>query len=266
MDNLSPAVIERQQAYIEEHPVESVDLDALEEQRVATQAELASTGQVNRAVIQQYEDRQKKIAALRETIARREHEKEKEERKVQTIKDQWLPELNALIEQVNIRFSAAFDRIRCAGEVRLAQDDDFNKWAIEILVKFRSNEPLQLLTGQRQSGGERSLTTILYLMSLTGLAKTPFALVDEINQGMDVKYERAVHNELIQVTCAEDSGQYFLITPKLLPNLTYHERVTTLVINNGDYLPETRDEKGKVNNYGDLSANLVAYRRTARKA
>ena len=29
---------------------------------------------------------------------------------------------------------------------------------------------------------ERSLTTILYLMSLTGLAKTPFALVDEINQ------------------------------------------------------------------------------------
>jgi hypothetical protein len=33
---------------------------------------------------------------------------------------------------------------------------------------------------------ERSLTTILYLMSLTGLAKTPFALVDEINQVRNV--------------------------------------------------------------------------------
>jgi hypothetical protein len=77
---------------------------------------------------------------------------------------------------------------------------------------------------------------------------------------MDVKYERAVHNELIQVTCSEDSGQYFLITPKLLPNLTYHENVTVLVINNGDGLPEGRDAKGKVQNYGNLSANLKAFR------
>jgi len=83
---------------------------------------------------------------------------------------------------------------------------------------------------------------------------------------MDQTYERRVHNELIQVTCAEDSAQYFLITPKLLPNLTYHENVTTLVINNGDWLPDTRDENGNTNNYGDLGANLRAYRRAMRKA
>lgn len=29
---------------------------------------------------------------------------------------------------------------------------------------------------------ERSLTTILYLMSLTEVARSPFSLVDEINQ------------------------------------------------------------------------------------
>jgi hypothetical protein len=77
---------------------------------------------------------------------------------------------------------------------------------------------------------------------------------------MDIKYERAVHNELIQVTCAEDSGQYFLITPKLLPNLTYHKNVTVLVINNGDGLPEGRNSKGKVVDYGHLHANLNAFR------
>lgn len=77
---------------------------------------------------------------------------------------------------------------------------------------------------------------------------------------MDIKYERAVHNELIQVTCAEDSGQYFLITPKLLPNLTYHENVTVLVINNGDGLPEGRNATGKVQNYGNLHANLNTFR------
>jgi predicted methyltransferase MtxX (methanogen marker protein 4) len=91
--------------------------------------------------------------------------------------------------------------IRCAGEVRVSQHEEYDKWAIDILVKFRDHENLQLLTGQRQSGGvstfvlgqlcrlnvvvllqERSLTTILYLMSLTEEARAPFSLVDEINQ------------------------------------------------------------------------------------
>ena len=72
--------------------------------------------------------------------------------------------------------------IGCAGEIRITPHEDYEKWAIDILVKFRDSEKLQLLTGQRQSGGERSLTTILYLMSLTEEARAPFSLVDEINQ------------------------------------------------------------------------------------
>ena len=50
-------------------------------------------------------------------------------------------------------------------------------------------------------------------MSLTEEARAPFSLVDEINQGMDQRAERAVHNSLVEVTCQPDSGQYFLITP-----------------------------------------------------
>lgn len=53
--------------------------------------------------------------------------------------------------------------IQCAGEVRLAEHEDYAKWSIEILVKFRSNEPLQLLTGQRQSGGVSVKPTMLAL-------------------------------------------------------------------------------------------------------
>ncbi|PVF96515.1 P-loop containing nucleoside triphosphate hydrolase protein [Serendipita vermifera] len=245
---------------------ESPNPDTVENQRLDIKSRLDMTGRVNHQVIKTYEDRQKKIEHLRSSIKAREAFKQKTETQVANVKGKWLPELKGLIERVNGRFSTAFDRIHCAGEVRLAEHEDYDKWSIEILVKFRSNEPLQLLTGQRQSGGERSLTTILYLMSLTGLAKTPFALVDEINQGMDVKYERAVHNELIQVTCAEDSGQYFLITPKLLPNLTYHENVTTLVINNGPWLDDSNedtknDNSGKASGYGDLGYCLEQYRR-----
>jgi hypothetical protein len=55
---------------------------------------------------------------------------------------------------------------------------------------------------------------------------------------MDGRAERAVHNQLVDVTCNGDVGQYFLITPKLLPNLNYHERMKVLCVNNGEWLPE----------------------------
>lgn len=39
------------------------------------------------------------------------------------------------------------------GEVGIAQDEDYAKWGMEIKVSFRDGENVQLLTGQRQSGG-----------------------------------------------------------------------------------------------------------------
>jgi hypothetical protein len=45
--------------------------------------------------------------------------------------------------------------IGCAGELQLTPHDDYEKWAITILVKFRNTERLQQLTAHRQSGGVR---------------------------------------------------------------------------------------------------------------
>lgn len=75
---------------------------------------------------------------------------------------------------------------------------DFDKWGINIMVKFRETEQLQQLTATRQSGGERSVSTVLYLMSLQNLAKSPFRVVDEINQGMDPRNERMIHEQIVQ--------------------------------------------------------------------
>jgi structural maintenance of chromosomes protein 5 len=57
---------------------------------------------------------------------------------------------------------------------------------------------------------------------------------------MDQFAERNVHNSMVEVTCKPDSAQYFLITPKLLPDLQYHERMKILCVNNGEWLPEER--------------------------
>jgi structural maintenance of chromosomes protein 5 len=123
------------------------------------------------------------------------------------------------------------------------------------------------------------LSTILYLMSLTVEARAPFSLVDEINQvcicrihvgtlshvccqGMDARAERAVHDSMVEVTCEPDSAQYFLITPKLLPDLLYHERMKILCVNNGEWLPE--DDANLEGNMKNMLERVVVGRRVAR--
>ncbi|TFK46958.1 P-loop containing nucleoside triphosphate hydrolase protein [Heliocybe sulcata] len=219
--------------------------------------ELSMNLNTNAGVIEQFERRKTEIESLSRTIEGRDRRMAKIEKSIKAAQDNWEPALEKLVGSIGAKFSAAFDRIGCAGEVRISRHEDFEKWAIDILVKFRDSEKLQLLTGQRQSGGERSLTTIMYLMSLTEEARAPFSLVDEINQGMDARAERAVHNELVQVTCQEDSRQYFLITPKLLPGLRYKDRMKILCVNNGEWLPEER-------NLGNMMNMINAFVRHSR--
>ena len=190
-----------------------------------------------------FEKRQREIERLSGEVDTLTRSRDKNEQRMAVTKAKWLPALTELITRVSASFSAAFQRLGCAGEVQLAQHDDYDKWGIEILVKFRDTEDLQRLTGSRQSGGERSLTTIFYLMSLIELSRSPFSLVDEINQGMDPRAERNAHNELVQTTCSPNASQYFLITPKLLSDLKFHPRMKTLIVMNGDWLPKQFDCK-----------------------
>lgn len=54
--------------------------------------------------------------------------------------------------------------------------------------------------------------------------------MDEINQGMDPINERKVFQQLVAASTEEHTPQCFLLTPKLLPGLTYSRDITTLNI------------------------------------
>lgn len=56
-------------------------------------------------------------------------------------------------------------------------------------VFCRESGQLQVLSAHHQSGGERSVSTILYLVSLQDLTNCPFRVVDEINQGALSSYD-----------------------------------------------------------------------------
>ncbi|GLD93353.1 hypothetical protein PINS_up001945 [Pythium insidiosum] len=158
------------------------------------------------------------------------------EDKINEIKSAWHAKLRDVVSQIDSSFKEFFRDIGCVGEIVLDdQDQDLAKWGIERRAQFRKNAKLSTMTAEEQSGGEKSVGTIMYLMALQSLTKCPFRVVDEINQGMDVYNERKVFHRITKSSCGSKLPQYFLITPKLITGLQYHRDTKVMIILNGPW-------------------------------
>ena len=294
--------------------------EQLESEIESEKARLELMHEGNGGVIREYEQRKKKIDALTARLQEIRNALSEFDDKIKELRDQWEPELDSLVEKISNSFSLNMEQISCAGEVGIHKDEDFDQWAIQIRVKFRyvhvlllilkqtrqltplirESEPLTTLDSHRQSGGERAVSTIFYLMSLQSLTRSPFRVVDEINQGMDPRNERLVHKRMVGIACGvldqqsqsqshadrheddEDqeeereshsaltgqgkgSSQYFLITPKLLHDLTYERGMRVLCIASGEYMPADRN-RADFRRCVDLMRGLTAGAVTAAAA
>ncbi|KAI5963678.1 SMC5 [Candida pseudojiufengensis] len=155
----------------------------------------------------------------------------------------WESELSESVRQISLSFSKRFSKVASEGRVELYKSDRFKDWKLQILVKFRQESELKVLDNQSQSGGERAVSTIFFIMSLQGLTDAPFRIVDEINQGMDPKNEQMAHRYLVHTACENNKSQYFLVTPKLLTGLYYHPDMVVHCIFTGPLIEENDDKK-----------------------
>ncbi|KAL1849547.1 Structural maintenance of chromosomes protein 5 [Paecilomyces lecythidis] len=238
------------------HTMDQLDADIDSEK-----ARLELTHEGSASLIKEFEDRERQIQRLRGKLEDHQKSLADYEHAINEIRGKWEPKLHALVRRISDAFSDSFARIGCAGQVSVdkaedptaaegeSKDSDFDQWSIQIQVKFREHENLSILDSHRQSGGERAVSTIFYLMALQSLSASPFRVVDEINQGMDPRNERMVHERMVDIACASSESdndnvgggggsQYFLITPKLLSGLVYKPGMKVLCIVSGEHMPE----------------------------
>ncbi|KAI1487306.1 P-loop containing nucleoside triphosphate hydrolase protein [Biscogniauxia mediterranea] len=212
-------------------------VEELDDEIGAEQSKLEYVHAVDPGVLRQFEKRAQDIQNLTRHKDELTEKLEALSRKFQNLMQKWEPRVDELVSKINDAFSYNFEQISCAGEVGLHKDEDFEQWSLIVKVKYRENETLQQLNQHRQSGGERSVATVFYLLALQSMAQAPFRVVDEVNQGMDPRNERMMHERMVEIACHEHTSQYFLITPKLLTGLRYDERMRVLCIASGEYMP-----------------------------
>ncbi|KAG2613804.1 hypothetical protein PVAP13_4KG395400 [Panicum virgatum] len=225
--------------------------DTVEELEAAiqdTESEANSMLFLNQNVLQEYQNRQREIESISNKLNDDKDQYETCCSEIESVKGKWLPTLRTFVSKINDTFSRNFQEMAVAGEVSLDEHGlDFDHYGILIKVKFRQTSQLQVLSAHHQSGGERSVSTILYLVSLQDLTNCPFRVVDEINQGMDPINERKMFQQLVRAASQINTPQCFLLTPKLLPDLEYSGACSILNIMNGPWI----EEPAKVWSAGD---------------
>ncbi|KAL0464463.1 UNVERIFIED_CONTAM: Structural maintenance of chromosomes protein 5 [Sesamum latifolium] len=248
-ESIAPITPELQQAFLE-MPTTVEDLEAAIQDTIS---EANSILFLNHNILEEYESRQRKIEELTDKQEMDEKELNIRLDEINALKGSWLPTLRSLVTRINETFSRNFQEMAVAGEVSLDEHDtDFDQYGILIKVKFRQTSQLQVLSAHHQSGGERSVSTILYLVSLQDLTNCPFRVVDEINQGMDPINERKMFQQLVRAASQLNTPQCFLLTPKLLPNLEYSDACSILTVMNGPWIEQPSKVWSGGENWGSV--------------
>jgi structural maintenance of chromosomes protein 5 len=189
-------------------------LEELAEFETIEQAEVAleeAEDQINRivadpTVFRQYEKKKQELAAVRDDLEALTSRKEQRKTALESRQEPWEEALKTIISKVDQRFSKYMKELGCVGEVSLTKGDahadneepSFKDYGVEIRVSFREGVKPTVLSARVQSGGERSVSTIMYLMAMQDMMVAPFRCVDEINQGLDERNERLVFRRIVK--------------------------------------------------------------------
>jgi len=113
-----------------------------------------------------------------------------------------------------------------SGYIELRNLDDLDKASLELYAGFRGVEP-SLLDGHAQSGGERIVATMAFLLALQKHMKSPFRAIDEFDVHLDPLNRERIINILTSTAGEDQSVQYIIITPGRIP---FHENMNIIVV------------------------------------
>jgi len=225
----------RDEARRKKHPVTDADRAAWLElpQDIWNLDRLIAECQAKRGQLQHATDRQAdcernraKVVELEGLLAEMQRRSEGTSTVLQEETRKWLEAVKELEKTCDTEYSSMLRSLGKVGGIELSgvaagggTNVDFAQAGLELKVSFHKDRPVERINAHTLSGGEKSVVTMLFLLTLQQFARCPFRCVDEINQGMDHKNERFVFEQLVRTSSQPNTPQTVIITPKLLPSL-----------------------------------------------
>jgi len=129
--------------------------------------------------------------------------------------ERWSERMAGHVDGINRDFNEILGEIGARGRVSLT-DGDVRNVGLDIEVGFAGKEFTSIST-LSQSGGEKSLSTMSFLLALQRQIKSPFRAVDEYDVHLDPMNKDLVTRLLKSAVRRDGAKQYIAITPSQIP-------------------------------------------------
>jgi len=124
----------------------------------------------------------------------------------------WRDVVSTFLHSLETRYNEILVEVGATGELKLNVRKNVEQAGLDILVGFKGAPPTRL-DSLTQSGGERSIALMAFLLALQHHIASPFRAIDEFDVHLDPK-NREVISRLILASARElGETQYVAITP-----------------------------------------------------
>jgi chromosome segregation protein len=126
--------------------------------------------------------------------------------------ERWREVVSTFLHSLEGRYNEILQEVGAVGELKLSVGKNVEQAGLDILVGFKGAPPMRL-DSLTQSGGERSIALMAFLLALQQHIASPFRAIDEFDVHLDPK-NREVISRLIVASARElGDSQYVAITP-----------------------------------------------------
>jgi chromosome segregation ATPase len=127
----------------------------------------------------------------------------------------WKKAMEDLVESVDPAYSAVLSAADASGFIKFNQADTIEEAGLDLCVGFRGGAPTTL-DPFTQSGGERSVALMAFILSLQSRIVSPLRAMDEFDIHMDPKNREAMFKMILSQMKQREASQYIVITPSIL--------------------------------------------------
>ncbi|MCX8169354.1 MAG: AAA family ATPase [Candidatus Methanomethylicia archaeon] len=123
----------------------------------------------------------------------------------------WKKAISNIVSEINLIYREILTNLDADGSIRIVNFDDIDNAGLEIFVGFKGSKPI-LFDGYSQSGGERTIAILSFLLATQKFIKSPFRAIDEFDVHMDPRNREVIFKNIIS-SFRDCETQYLAITP-----------------------------------------------------
>ncbi|MGQ9514315.1 MAG: AAA family ATPase [Thermoproteota archaeon] len=195
----------------------------------ANQISIASLGTVLENASEMYDSYLKTFSDLKSKAEKVAENRSMVLKELDLRKEVWRKAVEGLLSRVNDAFRENMEKVGATGYVNFINPDDLENAGIELLVGFGGANPTAL-NYYTQSGGERSVSVIAFLLALQSSIVSPIRAVDEFDVHMDPRNREAFLRMIVEISKRNPDITYICITPGQIPPII--EGSSVLIVQN----------------------------------